>query len=289
MRKTFTVENPMAPLWLAFPEYHRYSLGWRMGGGESYKDQFWNWYSALSAKEQSDYRAMFPEPKMWRGIYNDEEYESADPYCIEFWSDDGKPAYGLSELQQDYQQQSLDFLFFWGHQAAADGKITKSCFSQWWQSDFSIDVRTYCCMEQYMMSGKALLFEDESADQQIMNSRDPKQIKAYGRKVKNFDETLWNRYKYTIVLEGNFYKFSQNRRLFDFLLNTKNRILVEASPLDRIWGIGLGENSPVATNPFSWRGENLLGFALMEVRDELKRVYRYYDQINWTDLKSIYQ
>lgn len=91
-----------------------------------------------------------------------------------------------------------------------------------------------------------------------------------GRKVKNFDPDIWNEHKYGIVKKGNFLKFSQNERFKEFLLSTDNKILVEASPYDTIWGIGMLETDPNAKNPAQWNGENLLGFALMEVRDELR-------------------
>lgn len=289
MAKTFTLETPMAPLWLAFSDYHRYSLGWRMGSGESYKYDFWDWYHSLSITEQGEYSLLFPEPKMWRGTYTDEKHSPSDPYGLDFWSPDGQPTYGLPHLlQESRQKKELDYLFFWGHKPAVDGRMTKSCFSQWWQSAFSLDIHGYCCMEQYMMAEKARLFEDSDTEEKIMLNQDPAKIKTLGRQVKNFDEMLWNKYKYTIVLEGNFHKFSQNRSLFYFLLNTKDKILVEASPVDKIWGIGLNQTSPEITDPLKWQGENLLGFALMEVRAEIKRVYRHYDRINWHELLNSY-
>ncbi|SHF05931.1 conserved hypothetical protein, ribA/ribD-fused [Chryseobacterium takakiae] len=90
-----------------------------------------------------------------------------------------------------------------------------------------------------------------------------------GRKVKKFDLDIWNEHKYEIVKKGNFLKFSQNEGFKEFLLSTDNKILVEASPYDTIWGIGMLETDPNTKNPVQWNGENLLGFALMEVRDEL--------------------
>ena len=86
------------------------------------------------------------------------------------------------------------------------------------------------------------------------------------------DEEVWNQFKYTIVLLGNWHKFNQNRDLQSFLLSTGDKVLVEASPYDTIWGIGLEENCTESQDPMLWRGQNLLGFALMEVRDELRRV-----------------
>jgi len=133
-----------------------------------------------------------------------------------------------------------------------------------------------------MMAAKAELFGDGEIRAQILESRDPKQIKALGRKVRNFDQTLWDRAKYSIVLNGNWCKFSQNRALRDFLLSTGDSVLAEASPFDGIWGIRLPAASPEARDPLKWRGENLLGFALMEVRDELRRVTQREALCNWS-------
>jgi ribA/ribD-fused uncharacterized protein len=93
-----------------------------------------------------------------------------------------------------------------------------------------------------------------------------------GRSVVGFDEQLWQQHRYEIVLTGNIAKFAQNKELCTFLLNSKNRILVEASPVDSIWGIGLAADDPLAMNPAMWHGLNLLGFALMEVRSLLGAV-----------------
>ena len=123
-----------------------------------------------------------------------------------------------------------------------------------------------------MMAGKAELFSDQEIREQILKCSDPKQIKALGRKVRRFDQKVWDKFKYAIVLNGNWCKFSQNRDLREFLLSTGDGVLVEASPYDNIWGIRLAASSPEAQDPMKWRGQNLLGFALMEVRDELRRV-----------------
>ncbi|SUY42887.1 NADAR family protein [Clostridium perfringens] len=90
--------------------------------------------------------------------------------------------------------------------------------------------------------------------------------------VKNFNENIWNERKIDIVVKGNIEKFSQNEELKKFLLNTKNKIIVEASPYDSIWGVGLSVNNENITNPNKWSGKNLLGFALMEVRDFLNEI-----------------
>jgi ribA/ribD-fused uncharacterized protein len=175
-------------------------------------------------------------------------------------------------MKYNIQNINLDnkFLFFWGHQASKDG-ITKTCFSQWWESAFVVDGIEYKSAEHWMMAKKALLFGDTENFQKILQTASPAEVKKLGREVQNYNEETWAKNRYQIVKEGNFHKFGQNEKLLEFLLNTNERILVEASPVDPIWGIGLASDSNDAENPEKWRGLNLLGFALMEARDELKK------------------
>ena len=172
-------------------------------------------------------------------------------------------------IERFNNNETLKFLFFWGHQPNKDGSIGKSCFSQWWETPFEINGITYLTAEHYMMAGKARLFKDEEILQKILNATHPHDAKKLGRKVKNFTPELWNEHKFEIVLEANYAKFSQNEVLKEYLVNTKDRIIVEASPVDPIWGIGLAADNPNVTNPTKWKGHNLLGYVLMEVRDQL--------------------
>lgn len=162
------------------------------------------------------------------------------------------------------------YLFFWGHQKSKSGELTSSCFSQWWISPFIIDKVKYNTAEHWMMAQKALLFDDKENYEQIILAKSPAEAKSLGRKVRNFDDTTWNSKRFEIVVKGNFEKFTHDEGLKDFLLNTKDRVLVEASPVDSIWGIGLTADSEKAENPKCWNGLNLLGFALMEVRDMIR-------------------
>ena len=164
------------------------------------------------------------------------------------------------------------YIFFWGHQEK-EGEITKSCLSQWYNCLFKIGEITYHTAEQYMMSQKALLFNDIETNSKIMKENDPKQYKELGRQVKNFSPKIWDEKKFEIVVKGNLYKFSQNENLKQFLLSTKNKILAEASPYDKIWGIGMDANDKDILNQDKWKGENLLGKALMKVRDIIKKEF----------------
>ena len=179
--------------------------------------------------------------------------------------------YTLQNVQAQYiAGKKIEYIHFWGHRPSPNGIITKSCFSQWYNSLFEYDGKTYCCMEQFMMAHKAMLFNDDKTLNEIMKNSDPAEIKKLGRKVKNFDEKLWDKYKFSIVYSGNLAKFSQNEKLKEFLLSTGDKVLVEASPYDGIWGIRMSADDENAENPTRWRGQNLLGFALMQVRDEIR-------------------
>ncbi len=120
-----------------------------------------------------------------------------------------------------------------------------------------------------MMAEKAKLFDDVETLQKIITARNPGAAKAFGRQVKGFNEEIWQEHRFDIVVKASLLKFGQNPELKDFLIKTGRRVLVEASPLDKIWGIGLAADDPKAENPQLWEGENLLGFALMEARGQL--------------------
>ncbi len=173
-------------------------------------------------------------------------------------------------LEQLAQDAPIKYLFFWGHQPSKDGVVTKSCFSQWWLADFVVADLTYRSTEHWMMAEKARLFADEDILSQILAASSPAEAKKLGRKISGFVPEVWEAHKFNIVQAGNQHKFSQHSELREFLLMTNDRVLVEASPVDAIWGIGLAADSPDAMNPPRWRGPNLLGFALMEVRDQLR-------------------
>lgn len=191
---------------------------------------------------------------------------------INYLEDNIEQKYTAQKIKQDYLAgKNQKFVLFWGHRKSKDGSITKSCLSQWWHSSFTVGGVTYNCMEQFMMASKAKLFGDSEIFEKIMQTKTQKTIKDLGRKVRNFDGKVWDEHKFTIVYYGNLMKFSQNEDLRSFLLSTGKKILAEASPYDGIWGIKLPQEDERAQIPVKWQGENLLGFALMQVRDELSK------------------
>ena len=300
MNSKFTIENPMPPLWMMFPHIHPLSIGWRMGYGESYKYDFFDWLDSLSTNDKEQYEAMFPPPMLlWKDWYDQSEDAGDDPEpwgyfsedmnaCVYFWNESGEPKYSREWLMKQSANE-MKFAFFW--RAGDVSYEPYCCFGQWQYSEFVEEelspTGNFTCAEQYMMASKAWIFGDEEIKKEILTTRDPKQMKSLGRKVRNFDPKTWDKTRHSIVLNGNYHKFAQNKDMRDILLGTGDKILVEASPMDTIWGIGLGENNPKATDPADWRGSNLLGFVLMEVRDELKRVYQNYDKVDWKQFENV--
>ena len=163
------------------------------------------------------------------------------------------------------------WLMFWGHRPQSDGSVGAGCLSQWWPAPFVVDGVEYTSAEHWMMAGKARLFGDDDAVPAILAARTPAEAKNLGRLVRGFDDARWTAARFELVVAGNVAKFGQDPALRGYLLGTANRVLVEASPMDRIWGIGLGAASEHAVDPSRWRGLNLLGFSLMEARERLLR------------------
>ena len=174
----------------------------------------------------------------------------------------------LCEHVREHGQPKM--VLFWGHHPAKNGAVNKACFSQWYEAAFVIDGIRYPTAEHFMMAGKARLFGDAAALERILQSPNPAVAKAAGREVQGFDEEIWAQNRWDIVVQANFAKFSQNAPLRDFLLATGEQVLVEASPVDFVWGTGFAADSPYAEVPSEWTGMNLLGFALMEVRSRLR-------------------
>jgi len=173
-------------------------------------------------------------------------------------------------LDQLAHDQRVKYLYFWGNQPSKDGTITKSCLSQWWVAEFVVAGVRYPSTEHWMMAEKARLFGDEETLARILSAKSPAEAKKLGREVQGFVPERWDAQRVEIVIIGNWHKFSQHPELRKFLLGTHDRVLVEASPVDTIWGIGLAADAPDAAHPAKWQGPNLLGFALMEVRDQLQ-------------------
>ncbi|MFF9782677.1 hypothetical protein YWIDRAFT_02769 [Streptomyces sp. SceaMP-e96] len=186
----------------------------------------------------------------------------------------GRTADGPRSVEEARQATArgkrLKYVYFWGHSPRRDGSLGASCFSQWWPAPFTVGGVRYATAEHWMMAGKARLFHDAEAERRAIAATHPKQAKDAGRRVRGFDEETWQRHRFGLVVEGSVQKFGQDAALREYLLGTNSRVLVEASPLDRIWGIGLAADDERAADPARWRGLNLLGFALMAARQRLR-------------------
>ncbi|WP_093607885.1 NADAR family protein [Streptomyces indicus] len=164
----------------------------------------------------------------------------------------------------------VKFLHFWGHTPPPGGEVGKHVLSQWWPAPFEVDGVTYATAEHWMMAAKARLFGDAEAERKALGATSPAAAKKAGRLVRGFDDAVWERERFGIVTEGSVHKFAAHPELREYLLRTGDRVLVEASPMDRIWGIGLAADDERAGDPARWRGLNLLGFALMAARERLR-------------------
>ncbi len=164
--------------------------------------------------------------------------------------------------------ETFKYVFFWGHTRRGDA-IGASCLSNWYPAPFELDGLRYATAEHWMMAGKARLFGDDSALARVLSASHPGEAKKIGREVRGFDEETWVAERDAMVCRGLVAKFSQNAALGAYLRGTRSRVLVEASPVDELWGIGLAADDERAHEPLAWRGLNRLGFLLMEARGAL--------------------
>jgi len=176
----------------------------------------------------------------------------------------------IDELQRVIREgKKPTYFFFWGHQPEKDGKIGKSCLSPWWPASFTVDGLTYPSAEHFMMAEKARLFGDSATQEKIIAAASPSTAKQLSREIQGFDQKTWNKAKFEVVVCGNLHKFGQDKQLRTFLLSTAPRVLVGTTAVDSLWGIGLASTDVRTRHPEEWKGQNLLGFALMEARQRL--------------------
>lgn len=175
-------------------------------------------------------------------------------------------------------KKNPEYVFFW-----LDNEKYGE-FSNWYQREFVIDDFRYFCVEQYMMAQKAKLFHDSVRYTAILRANSPKDCKALGKQVTPFDVKVWDAVKYDIVKTGNKAKFEQNPDLMNLLLSTGDRIMAEASPKDKIWGIALDAETAKHINPEAWPGQNLLGKILMELKAEYRKEQ---SKLSATELRMI--
>ncbi|MFP5377015.1 MAG: NADAR family protein [Acidimicrobiia bacterium] len=171
-------------------------------------------------------------------------------------------------LEAEMEARLPSLLFFWKPVPEEDGP-GPWVLSQWWPTELEVDGTTYPHAEAYMMAEKARLFGDEDTCRRILESKDPAEARRLGRRVRGFYGPLWEERRFETVVRGNLAKVSQHDALGRYLVPTAPEVLVEASPNDTVWGIGLAAHDEGAGRPSEWRGLNLLGFALVAVRDRM--------------------
>ncbi|SFV60967.1 Uncharacterized protein COG3236 [hydrothermal vent metagenome] len=172
--------------------------------------------------------------------------------------------------------ETFEYLFFWDEPKR--DVVDIACLNQWYAASFSMPIHgqgelhyiIFPTAEHYMMWAKARVFYDYGIADRILETKSPREVQLLGREVKDYDDDKWRALSFETVVEGNIEKFTQNPDIEKFLLSTGDKVLVEASPIDKIWGIGLHKDDPKARDPKKWLGENKLGFALMQVRKNLK-------------------
>lgn len=174
-------------------------------------------------------------------------------------------------LRLERAGRRFKILTFWGHRPARPGAVDQSCLSQWYPAAFEVDGHRFRTAEHFMMAHKAWLFGDERSAARILEARSPALAKDLGRRVSGFDDATWTQHRYDVVRRAGEAKFAAHPELAAYLAGTRHRVLVEASPVDRIWGVGLASDDERIDTPSRWRGLNLLGFALMEARAALDR------------------
>jgi ribA/ribD-fused uncharacterized protein len=153
-----------------------------------------------------------------------------------------------------------EFIFYFGQE---------SVFSHWFKCSFSINSQDFCCAEQYIMYRKAVLFNDVEIAKKILNSSNPARHRYLGKQVGGFDKRLWQQHCKQFAFDGNLSKFAQSSVLTNILLQTTGKSFAEASPYDRIWGIGLSMKNPKIYDRSQWRGRNWAGEVLQSVRAKL--------------------
>lgn len=180
--------------------------------------------------------------------------------------------YDVSWLKHQYDNGVRPSFLFFNVKSGEAASSKHAILSQWHPSPFVVAGDRYAHAAHWMMVQKARLFDDHQAVSDLLAGRDDSDIVKRGRNIEGFDQHRWDKVKYDIVLQGNLHKFSQHKTLQVYISSTHPMVLTEASPEDPVWGIGMHEKAPDASNPHRWNGLNLLGFALMEVRDILANV-----------------
>lgn len=263
MGKKKALSTIMLPLWLEYPCYSRYGEGWNRGEGHEYKISWFEWLKKLTPEEFEKYKKLFPVPFQWRNYWREEISEDSaylfihNHYWTGYWEKNGLPKYLQIKASQK-KKKNQSFIL----ETDSQKKIEKDLSSEA-NVGFQIDQDHYFSVEQYVAVEKARLFGDFSLERKIMKMKSSKEIQRIYQEVSFYEEEMWKRIRFTILLNGTYQKFMQNPKLKEFLLATKDRVLLE----EKWRNINLDERVIPAE-------ANELGCLLMEVRDEIGRICR---------------
>lgn len=254
----------MLPLWLRYPHYSRYGGEWARGEGLEYKISWFEWLEKLALEEFAKYKKMFPAPFQWRDYWQEEVSEDSaylfihNHYWTGYWEKNGIPKYSQIKTSSLKEKNKKNQLLILG--TDSQKKVEKKLLTEA-SMEFRVDGEVYFSMEQYMAAEKARLFGDFSAERKIMKAKSSKEIQSVEPQIRFFEKETWEHIRFTILLNGTYQKFMQNPRLKEFLLDTRDRVLLEEK-----W-----KNKSLDEMMIT-RKNNGLGCLLMEVRDEIRRV-----------------
>ena len=260
----------MKPLWLEYPDVSRFEIFWRMGGGEDYAYKLHNWYEELSAEDKAEYRELFPEPAEWRGCwddyYNENEYFIfSDNFSVLRWDGDGTPKYNKAELKEQFSKEKKEIISFPKYTPEKLSNEQRHLLYQYTPEKVSKYYRYLLCPDGWGTAVECMTFLYDTILEFLAAGE------AAFEKENRKDE--WEKWKYTSALNAiwQVYGYYTDN---NYLLDTGDSILVMTDPDDKVWGAGLAEDDPDLADPAKWPGENLYGFALMEVRDEIRRIWK---------------
>lgn len=264
----------MKPLWLKYPDLECPSIGWRMGSGEDYAGKFWGWFNQLTDEEKEEYKKLFPEPFDWKDAYCDDFSDGADVISFgDSFAYKWEFKYGKEWLEKEMDEgKNKEFFIFSINGSTNNEKIDENCFGLDYETKFSFIEKRYSNINKYIQARKEDLFLSDEERERRNEAYYFGEVETPTLEIENFDEKVWEQFRYTVLLDGLWRKFFENKDLRDYLLSTNDQVLVYADSNDSVYGIGLSKDSLDVKNPKKWNGENLLGFGLMIVRDELRRV-----------------
>lgn len=280
-----TKRNTLPPPWLAMKKVYKMTTMSSPNYDQGYGLTFNPWFNSLSWPDKNKYYRMFPEPAPWHGWYMNFPFDDSTLWYNHFgmfsWEAAGLLTYCRRWLKLEYQANRKHKLLFFNNNQSSKKELTKACLSQRYQYTFYGHDHEFTSAEHYMMFCKAELFGDYEASEKILKAKGIEEIFQLGRNVQGFKQDIWDKFKYNMVLNNNWLKFEPNPELLSFLLSTGETVLVNACKDDVIWGIGLTASDPDAKDPMKWRGYNLLGFALTQIREHIKWVTENEDKCNW--------